>query len=307
MIRDLDEPAITVRNLYKSYGARAVINDLSFVIPKGIVFSLIGPNGAGKTTTISLLEGLLCRDSGDIRVLGMDPWNELDLLKMKIGVLPQGFNFFDKLTPFDAVRFYCSLFGSSTDPKSLLGTVSLIDQMNMPYEKLSGGQKQKLGLALALVNDPEILFLDEPTTGLDPVSRRSIWAIIKEFKKRGNTVVLTTHYMEEAEQLSDIVAIIRKGELMVMGKPEEVIAQEDGKRTLKLRANSDMANYLRNHGVEVTETGDYLQIMITPEFKLSRLAELIESSGLRYSNFSVSGMSLEDLYIRLVGGTGVEA
>ena len=174
---DKDEQAIIVKDLRKSYDTKVVIRGLNLVIPKGVVFSPIGPNGAGKTTTISVLEGLLPRDSGDVRILNMDPWREFNLLKKRVGVLPQGFNFFDKLTPLDSVKFYCSLFSSSVDPESLLRIVSMVDSKDLPYEKLSGGQKQKLGLALALVNDPEILFLDEPTTGLDPVSRRSIWNI----------------------------------------------------------------------------------------------------------------------------------
>lgn len=300
------EVAIEVQDLHKSYGDKPAIDGLSFIVPKGVVFCLIGPNGAGKTTTISIMEGLLKRNSGDVRILGLDPWKDIDSLKSRIGVLPQEFNFFDKLTPLDSIKFYRSLFNSEIDPESLLELISLKESSNVPYEELSGGQRQKVGLALAIINNPEILFLDEPTTGLDPVSRRSIWSIIKEFKNKGKTVILTTHYMEEAERLSDIVAIIRKGRLVAMGKPEELIATREDKKTLKLKAGTEMADYLRSCGVKVLDMGESFQIMMDPDIGLAKVAELIESSGLRYSHLSVNAESLEDLYIRLVNEKGVE-
>jgi len=223
--------AIEVTSLKKHYGQLKAVDDISFSIQQGDIFSLLGPNGAGKTTTIEILEGLRQRDSGDVKVLGMDPWKEGYTLHKKIGVIPQGFRFFEKSTPLEAVRYYAALFDAKVDPEAIVKEVTLDDSKNVIFENLSGGQKQKVGLALSLVNSPELLFLDEPTTGLDPQARRTMWDVIRSLKREGRSILLTTHYLEEAQLLADKVAIMNRGKIIAAGTPSELIEKYgSGKR-----------------------------------------------------------------------------
>lgn len=215
--------AIEVTSLKKHYGQLLAVNDISFSVEQGEVFSLLGPNGAGKTTTVEILEGLRERDSGDVKVLELDPWKDGYSLHRKIGVIPQGFRFFDKSTPLEAIRYYAELFDAKVDPDQVIKEVTLDDSKNTIFENLSGGQKQKVGLALALVNSPELLFLDEPTTGLDPQARRTMWDVIRSLKREGRSILLTTHYLEEAQILADKVAIMNKGKIIAAGSPAELI------------------------------------------------------------------------------------
>ena len=215
--------AIEVTSLKKRYGQLQAVDDISFSVQQGDIFSLLGPNGAGKTTTVEILEGLRERDAGEVKVLGLDPWKEGYSLHRRIGVIPQGFRFFDKSTPIEAVRYYADLFDAKVDPESIIKEVTLEDSKNMIFENLSGGQKQKVGLALALVNSPELLFLDEPTTGLDPQARRTMWSVIRSLKREGRSILLTTHYLEEAQILADKVAIMNKGRIIAAGSPAELI------------------------------------------------------------------------------------
>ena len=218
-------PAIDVSSLKKAYGSLVAVDGISFSIEKGEVFSMLGPNGAGKTTTIEILEGLRQRDEGEVTVLGLDPWKSGYELHKKIGVIPQGFKFVDFATPKEAINYYADLFGVKVDPDAILRKVILEDSAKVYFSKLSGGQKQKVGLALALVNDPELVFLDEPTTGLDPQARRAVWEVIRTLKSEGRSVMLTTHYLEEAEELADKVAIMDKGKIITSGTPNEIIAR----------------------------------------------------------------------------------
>ena len=199
------------------------MDEISFKVNEGEIFSLLGPNGAGKTTTVEILEGLRQKDGGDVKVLGYDPWKDGYELHRKIGVIPQGFRFFDKATPKEAIDYYSALFDVKNDANEILRQVILEDSSKVQFENLSGGQKQKVGLALALVNNPQLLFLDEPTTGLDPQARRAIWQVIRSLKSQGRSILLTTHYLEEAEQLADKVAIMNKGKIIAAGTPEELI------------------------------------------------------------------------------------
>ncbi|MCI4347896.1 MAG: ABC transporter ATP-binding protein, partial [Thermoplasmata archaeon] len=198
--------AIEVENLSKEYGPLHAVDGINFRVPVGAVFAFLGPNGAGKTTTVEILEGLRRATGGTISVLGMDPWIDGRRLHPRIGVIPQEFRFFDKITPREAVEYYAALFGQTVDANELLHRVVLADKATSRFETLSGGQKQKLGLALALVSDPELLFLDEPTTGLDPQARRVIREVIRSLHSEGKTIFLTTHYLEEAQLLADQVA-----------------------------------------------------------------------------------------------------
>jgi ABC-2 type transport system ATP-binding protein len=216
-------PAIEVSSLRKAYGSLQAVDSISFSVDEGEVFSLLGPNGAGKTTTIEILEGLRQRDSGDAKVLGRDPWKEGYELHKKIGVIPQGFKFVDYATPKEAINYYADLFGVKADADAILKKVILEDSANIYFSRLSGGMKQKVGMALSLVNDPELVFLDEPTTGLDPQARRAVWEVIRTLKGEGRSVLLTTHYLDEAQELADVVAIMNHGKIIATGTPAEII------------------------------------------------------------------------------------
>jgi ABC-2 type transport system ATP-binding protein len=202
---------VEISSVKKSYGDIKAVDGVSFSVNEGEVFALLGPNGAGKTTLIEIMEGLRKRDDGTVKVLGLDPWDNGYVLHGRIGVIPQDFTFFDKANPREAVKYYADLFGVSVDPDSILKEVVLDDSVGVLFENLSGGQKQKLGLALSLVNSAELLFLDEPTTGLDPNARRAIWDVIRALRSKGKTVILTTHYLDEAEQLSDRISVENYG------------------------------------------------------------------------------------------------
>ena len=184
---------IEVSSLKKYYGQIKAVDGISFSVDEGEIFGLLGPNGAGKTTAIEIMEGLRKKDEGDVKVLGLDPWKDGYKLHQRIGVIPQEFTFFEKITPREAIIYYANLFGVTVDPDEILKEVLLEDSAKVMFDNLSGGQKQKTGLALALVNSPELLFLDEPTTGLDPNARRAIWEVIRGLKAKGKTIILTTH------------------------------------------------------------------------------------------------------------------
>ncbi|MGI0085298.1 MAG: ABC transporter ATP-binding protein [Nitrososphaerales archaeon] len=295
--------AISVSELRKSYGAIKAVDGLSFFVDSGKIFSMLGPNGAGKTTTIEILEGLRPRDSGDVQVLGVDPWKDGYALHKKIGVIPQGFRFFDKATPKEAINYYADLFGVKADAKSILHSVILEDAANVYFENLSGGQKQKVGLALSLVNDPELLFLDEPTTGLDPQARRAVWEVIRNLKRQGRTVLLTTHYLEEAEQLADEIVIVNKGKIIAEGSPLEIIANYGSGERLSVRGSQALADYLRSHTRLVVQYDGSGYVSITIRNKNDALEAIgaIEQSGMDWSDLSTERESLEDIFVKLVG------
>ena len=248
--------AIEVNALEKSYGRLKAVDGISFSVPQGEIFSLLGPNGAGKTTTIEILEGLRQLDKGTVKVMGFNPWTEGYELHKKIGVIPQGFRFFDKATPKEAINYYASLFDVSADADKILNEVILDESKNMIFENLSGGQKQKMGLALALVNNPELLFLDEPTTGLDPQARRAMWDVIRSLKKQGRSILLTTHYLEEAELLADRVAIMNKGKIIAAGTPQELITQYGSPKKMITVSDSLEDIFVKLVGAKMEDAGD---------------------------------------------------
>jgi ABC-2 type transport system ATP-binding protein len=251
--------AIEVTSLKKRYGQLQAVDDISFSVSQGEIFSLLGPNGAGKTTTVEILEGLRERNSGDVKVLGFDPWKDGYALHRKIGIIPQGFRFFDKCTPKEAVKYYADLFGVSVDVDQIIKEVILEDCKNLIFENLSGGQKQKVGLALALVNSPELLFLDEPTTGLDPQARRTMWNVIRSLKQQGRSILLTTHYLEEAQLLADKVAIMNKGKIIASGSPEELINRYgSGKRQVMVSDTLEDV-FVKLVGAPIEEEGNVVK------------------------------------------------
>jgi len=296
---------VEVAALKKYYGEIKAVDGISFTVKQGEVFSLLGPNGAGKTTTIEILEGLRKREGGDIKVLGLDPWGKGYELHKRIGVMAQGFTFFEKANPKEAIGYYADLFGVKADPEGILKEVMLDDSANNLFENLSGGQKQKMGLALSLVNSPELLFLDEPTTGLDPSARRAIWDVIRGLSAKGKTIILTTHYLEEAEILSDRVAIMNHGQIVAMGTADEIIEKHGSGERLEIHGSEELANYIKtNTDLKVEYNGKGL-ISVTLKGRIDALAALAaaEQSGLEWGEIRTRRDSLEDVFVHLVSGT----
>ncbi|MGZ6219122.1 MAG: ABC transporter ATP-binding protein, partial [Syntrophales bacterium] len=246
------EHAIEVEKLTKRYGDLLAVNDISFNVRKGEVFALLGPNGAGKTTTVEIIDTIRTPTSGKVSVLGMDVTKKKHDIVPRIGVLPQGFSSFDRITVRETIQYYSRLFCCrKIDVDGLIELVNLKDKTQEQYKNLSGGLMQRLGIAIALVNDPEVVFLDEPSTGLDPRARREVWKILLDLKKKGKTVFLTTHYMEEAEFLADTVAIISKGKIIAMGSPDALIQSNANYLVLTLKPVDEKAiEIVRKMGFE---------------------------------------------------------
>ncbi|HML02573.1 MAG TPA: ABC transporter ATP-binding protein [Candidatus Bathyarchaeia archaeon] len=300
---------VEVSSLKKSYGDLKAVDGISFRVNQGEVFSLLGPNGAGKTTTIEILEGLRKRNGGDVKVLGLDPWKNSYELHKKIGVIPQEFTFFEKTTPREAIIYYADLFNVKVKPDDTLRDVLLEESAKVKFDNLSGGQKRKTGLALSLVNSPDLLFLDEPTTGLDPNARRAIWKVIRGLKARGKTIILTTHYLDEAQQLSDRVAIMNHGRIVAMGTSEEIIEEHGSGERLEIRGSQELANYIKaNAKLQVDYDKARGQIFIPLRKKIDALAALkvAEQSGMDWGEFQTSQDNLDDVFVKLVNGIADE-
>lgn len=220
---------ITVQNLTKRYGDKTTVKGISFEVREGEVFGILGPNGAGKTTTLEMIEALRPIDDGEVTLDGLDVQKDAAKVKDIIGIQLQSTAFFDKLNLREQLRMFDSLYGETTDPDSLLAEVQLTDKAKSYVENLSGGQRQRFSIAAALINKPRVLFLDEPTTGLDPQARRNLWDLIRDIKKKGITVVLTTHYMDEAELLCDRIAIMDGGRIITINTPANLVKELIGR------------------------------------------------------------------------------
>ncbi len=300
-------PAIAVEGLRKNYGQLRAVDGISFSVEKGEVFSLLGPNGAGKTTTIEILEGLRQQDGGVAKVLDLDPWHRGYDLHRRIGVIPQGFKFLDYPTPRESILYFAALFGRKVNPDEMLKRVILEDAGNIWFQNLSGGQKQKLGMALSLVNDPEVIFLDEPTTGLDPQARRAVWEVIRKLKKEGRTVMLTTHYLEEAEELADRVAIMNHGRIVAMGTTGEIESRYGSGQRMVVKAGEDLLKFLReNTKLEVSGDDGTVSIRLRDRDDAMVALGSIEESGASWGDLTVRRDRLEDVFLRLVGEEGKE-
>ena len=295
--------AIEVEGLKKSYGQLRAVDGISFSVKVGEVFSLLGPNGAGKTTTIEILEGLRDKNEGKVTVLQMDPWSKGYELHKRIGVIPQGFKFLDYPTPREAISYYATLFGVKVDPDEMLRRVILEEAANTYFLHLSGGQKQKLGMALSLVNDPELVFLDEPTTGLDPQARRAVWEVIRKLKGEGRSVMLTTHYLEEAEELADKVAIMDHGRIVASGTTSEIVASHGSGQRMTVKAGEPLREYLaKSTKLEVGYDGrEEVTIRLRDKEDALTALRAIEESGCEWGDLAVRRDSLEDVFLRLVG------
>ena len=291
---------IEVRGLVKKYGDLVAVNGIDFSINRGEVFSLLGPNGAGKTTTVEILEGVRNRSSGSVTVLGEDPEKSKSLI-YRLGILPQDFSFVYNSTPVEALAFYRKTLGSSTDIKQILEEVELEEKSDTPYQKLSGGQKQKLGLAMAMINDPEVLFLDEPTSGLDPRARRNIWKVIENLKKQGKSILLTTHYLEEAELLAQRVAIMNKGKIIDSGTPMEIVERHHESDRLIIRGDGNIETMIRDMGFPVKRNESYVEVNLRNIKDATEIVNLLYEKKANFEDFTLKRESLEDVFIKMVG------
>jgi ABC-2 type transport system ATP-binding protein len=298
------EYAIEVDKLTKRYGDLTAINDISFFVRKGEVFAFLGPNGAGKTTTVEIIETIRTPTSGKVALLGMDVTKKKRDIVRRIGVLPQEFSSFDRITVRETVQYYSRLFSRrNIDIDGLIELVNLKDKTNEQYKSLSGGLRQRVGIAIALVNDPEVVFLDEPTTGLDPRARREVWEILQGLKKKGKTVFLTTHYMEEAELLADTVAIISKGKIIAMGSPGELIEKNANYLVLTLQSVDENAfEIVRKVGFEpVLNNHNVIKIRVERKDDVQKILNAIKDAGASYLGLDVRKPNLEEVFLKLTG------
>ena len=296
---------VEVRALTKKYGDLIAVNEVSFEIEEGEIFGLLGPNGAGKTTTVELIEGLRKPDSGFIKVCGIDVSDGTDKVKQLIGVQLQTTTLYDKIRIGEAIDLFGGYYQKSLPTAQILDELSLSDKENSFVEALSGGQRQRLALALALVNDPEILFLDEPTTGLDPQARRNVWDIVERLRERGKTVILTTHYMEEAERLCDRIGIMDEGKIIALDGPRDLVAKRNLESAIELITSNGVSTEFFHklpNVSNVTQDGDRF-ILHTKEASqiLTELIRLSEGNGLNLETVSVRRATLEDVFLELTG------
>ncbi len=297
------EYAIEVEKLTKSYGDLLAVNDVSFTVSKGEVFAFLGPNGAGKTTTVEIIETIRPPTSGKVTLLGMDVTKKKHDIVHRIGVLPQGFSSFDRITVRETLQYYARLFSVKTDIDGLIELVNLRDKIKEQYKNLSGGLKQRLGIAIALVNDPEVVFLDEPTTGLDPRARREVWEVLLGLKKKGKTVFLTTHYMEEAELLADTVAIISKGKVIATGSPRELIESNANYLALTLKpVDGRVFEIVRKMGFEpVLDNHNDIKIRVEHTDDVQKILNAIRDAGALYLGLDVRKPNFEEVFLKLTG------
>ena len=298
------EHVIEVEKLTKRYGDLLAVNDISFNVRKGEVFALLGPNGAGKTTTVEIIDTIRTPTSGKVSLLGMDVTKKKHDIVPRIGVLPQGFSSFDKITVRETLQFYARLFRRrNTDVDGLIELVNLEDKTKEHYKNLSGGLRQRLGIAIALVNDPEVVFLDEPTTGLDPRARREVWDVLLGLKKKGATVFLTTHYMEEAELLADTVAIISKGKIIAMGSPGELIESNANYLVLTLKlVDENVFEIVRKMGFEpIHDHHDTIKVRVEHADDVHKVLNAIKDAGTSLHSLDVRKPNLEEVFLKLTG------
>ena len=296
--------AIDVENLTKRYGDLLAVNDISFHVRTGEVFAFLGPNGAGKTTTVEIIETIRPPTSGNVRLLGMDVTTRKRDIVPRIGVLPQGFSSFDRITVRETIQYYARLFGRrNTDVDALIELAHLEDKSREQFKNLSGGLKQRLGIAIALVNDPEVVFLDEPTTGLDPRARREVWDVLLSLKKNGKTVFLTTHYMEEAELLADTVAIISKGKIIAMGSPTELIESNANYLVLTLKTIGGGAfEIIQRMGFEpVRDAHENIKVRVEHTDDIQKILTAVKDAGESSLGLDVRKPNLEAVFLKLTG------
>ncbi|HEV2096347.1 MAG TPA: ABC transporter ATP-binding protein [Chthoniobacterales bacterium] len=302
-----DTPVIYVRGLRKSYDAFEAVKGIDFEVQPGEVFGLLGPNGAGKTTTVEILEGLRPRSGGEVKVLGFDPDRQKQKLKDRIGVCLQATNLPDKITVREALTLFAAFYSRVVSGDSLLQRLQLWDKKDAGYATLSGGQKQRLALALSLINDPQLLFLDEPTTGLDPQVRLEIRDLIEELRSEKRTILMTTHYIEEAERLCDRVAIIDAGTIIALGTPRELQERSANQSAIEMRFTQPWRNgpFPEWHGaIRTIVSDDAKHVKVTSKHPARTLVEMVkwtDAQGIELEDVHLNRPTLEDVFIELTG------
>jgi ABC-2 type transport system ATP-binding protein len=298
-------PVIRVSGVRKTYGSTVAVADVSFDVHHGEIFGLIGPNGAGKTTTMECIEGLRTPDRGSISVLGLDPFRQVYKLQERIGVQLQQAQLQKRIKVWEAVDLWASLYRKkAVDGERLLAQLGLTDKRDAWFMNLSGGQKQRLFIALALINDPEVIFLDELTTGLDPQSRRAIWELVRGIRERGKTVFLTTHLMEEAERLCDRVAIIEHGRIIDIDTPERLVARHCPERTVVLATDDPRVEerFRAIPGVQsVVRAESRFTIRGSSDDLVTEVIHCLSENRIRVTDFRTILPNLEDVFLKLTG------
>jgi ABC-2 type transport system ATP-binding protein len=297
-------PVIEVSGIRKTYGSTVAVSEVSFEVAEGEIFGLIGPNGAGKTTTMECIEGVRRPDSGQISILGLDPFRDVYRLQNRIGVQLQQAQLQKRIKVWEAVDLWASLYTNPVDPNRLLEQLGLSAKRNAWFMTLSGGQKQRLFIALALINDPEVVFLDELTTGLDPQARRAIWELVRGIRERGKTVFMTTHLMEEAERLCDRVAIIEHGKIVEIGTPEDLVRRHCPERTVLL-ATADALAEERLRTIPSLESVTRRDCQFTLHGKgedfVTEVIQCLSENRIRVTDFRTVLPNLEDVFLKLTG------
>ncbi len=291
---------INIEGLTKTYDKSTAVDEISFTVNKGEVFALLGPNGAGKTTTVEIIECLKTPDKGKVEVFGIDlkDKKKQNDVKRKIGVMPQNFNAFDWLTVKENLEYFRELYSSKISTDELIDRVGLGEKMNSIYKTLSGGTKQRVGIAISLINEPELLFLDEPTAGLDPQARRETWNLIRELKEQGKTIFLTTHYMEEAQELSDRILIIIEGKIVAGGSPNELIENYGGNKSVILKNCNK--KILEDRGIKYeTDTENQIQIIFDNNEQLFNILSAVTNDP--NVEIEIKKPNLDEVFLNLTG------
>jgi ABC-2 type transport system ATP-binding protein len=303
---------VQVQGLRKTYGTTVAVDGVSFEVPEGEIFGMVGPNGAGKTTTIECLEGLRRPDRGTVRVLGVDPQHDSRVLRLRAGMQLQQSNLPDRMKVWEALDLYASFYPRPVNWKELLVQLGLSEKKNASFSKLSGGQKQRLFIALALLPDPQLVFLDELTTGLDPQARHTIWDLVRAVRDSGKTVFLTTHFMEEAERLCDRVAILNHGKIVALDTPANLISRLGAEERVVFSVGGLLPQAftsaipagacIERQGDRVTVRGkNHRQIPL-----VSEVVNLLGSQGIQFRDLHTEQPNLEDVFLRLTGSEILE-
>ncbi|MEV4810678.1 ABC transporter ATP-binding protein [Micromonospora avicenniae] len=296
-------PVIEVTNLHKRYGDLVAVEDVSFAVEAGEIFGVLGPNGAGKTTTVECVAGLRVPDGGGVSVLGLDPRRDGATLRQRVGVQLQESQLPDRLRVAEALELYASFYRNPADPARLIDDLGLGDKRDTPYKKLSGGQKQRLSVALALIGNPEIAILDELTTGLDPQARRDAWGLVERVRDRGVTIVLVTHFMEEAERLCDRVAVIDGGRVVALDSPGGLVSRVAPQQRIRFRPSSPVEDHLFTDLPEVsavTRSGGQLVVTGTGEL-LHAVTAVLARNQILVADLRLEQSTLDDAFVELTG------